>query len=132
MLRLFREKPSMSVVDDQYGCPTNASDIAHAIVQIIHRIRRNRSISWGIYHYAGRGKTNWYGFAEKVLEIAAPHDHFMLKELHPIPTSAYPTPAKRPQNSVLDCTKIKTVFGIDTVPWEQSLRGMLERLYQTP
>ena len=130
MLRLFRERPSVAVVDDQYGSPTNASDIADAILHIIGRIQRNRGADWGIYHYTGQGKTSWYGFAKKILDVAAPFDDFSLKELRPIPSAAYPTPVKRPANSVLDCTKIQEAFGIVTVPWEESLRAMLYRMYK--
>jgi len=130
MLRLFREKESVSVVEDQYGSPTNASDIAEAILHIIGHIQRNKETQWGVYHYTGQGKTNWYGFAKKVYELATPLDTFSLKELKPIPSSAYPTPARRPANSVLDCTKIQEMFGITSAPWEESLRGMLSSLYE--
>ena len=119
MLRLFREKPTVSVVDDQYGSPTYASDIADAILHVIGRIQKQKETQWGIYHYTGQGKTNWYGFAKKVYELATPLDAFLLKELKPIASAAYPTPARRPANSVLDCSKIQA-FGI-TVPWEESL-----------
>ena len=130
MLRLFREKESVSVVEDQYGSPTNASDIAEAILHIIGHIQRNKETQWGVYHYTGQGKTNWYGFAKKVYELAAPLDTFSLRELKPILSSAYPTPARRPANSVLDCTKIQEMFGITSAPWEESLRGMLSSLYE--
>jgi len=130
MLGLFREKPSVAVVDDQYGSPTNASDIADAILRIVDHIQKNKETEWGVYHYTGQGKTNWYGFAEKVYELAAPLDTFSLKELKPIPSSSYPTPAKRPANSVLDCTKIQEMFGIVPAPWEESLRGMLDEIYE--
>ena len=130
MLRLFREKESVSVVEDQYGSPTNASDIAEAILHIIGHIQRNIETQWGVYHYTGQGKTNWYGFAKKVYELATPLDTFSLRELKPIPSSAYPTPARRPANSVLDCTKIQEMFGITSAPWEESLRGMLSSLYE--
>ena len=130
MLRLFREKESVSVVEDQYGSPTNASDIAEAILHIIGHIQRNKETQWGVYHYTGQGKTNWYGFAKKVYELAAPLDTFSLKELKPIPSSAYPTPARRPANSVLDCTKIQEMFGITPAPWEESLRCMIHKNYE--
>ena len=130
MLRLFREKQSVSVVDDQFGCPTHAADIADAVVQIILWIKKTQKIPSGIYHYCGQGSTTWYGLAQKVLALAAPRDQFKVRELQPIPTSAYPTPAKRPANSILDCTKIIQTFGVEPVPWEDSLRQMLERYYR--
>ena len=129
MLRLFRARPSVSVVNDQYGCPTHAADIADAIVQIILWIQKNQKIPAGIYHYCGRGSTSWYGLAQKILSLAAPRDNFAVTELQPIPTSAYPTPAKRPANSVLDCSKIKQTFGIAPVSWEDGLKQMLQRYY---
>jgi len=129
MLRLFREKSSVSVVDDQLGCPTHAADIAEAIVQILVWIKNNQEIPSGIYHYCSQGSTSWYGFAQKVLALAGPLDHFVVTDLKPIPTSAYPTPAKRPANSVLDCTKIKQTFGIEPIPWEDGLKQMLRRYY---
>ena len=129
MLGLFREKRAVTVVDDQYGCPTHAADIAHAIIQIILWIKTNQITPAGIYHYCGQGSTSWFGFARKVLKLAAPKEQFVVSELQPIPTSAYPTPAKRPMNSVLDCSKIKKTFGIEPVPWEDGLRQMLQRYY---
>jgi len=129
MLRLFREKKSVSVVDDQLGCPTHAADIADAIVQILVWIKNNQEIPSGIYHYCGQGSTSWYGFAQKVLLLAAPLDRFKDVELRPIPTSAYPTPVKRPANSILDCTKIKQTFGIKPIAWEDGLKQMLQRYY---
>ena len=130
MLRLFREQPTVSVVDDQYGSPTYASDIADAILHVIGRIQKQKGADWGIYHYTGQGTTSWYGFAKKVYALATPLDAFLLKELKPIDSAAYPTPVRRPANSVLDCSKIKAAFGITTVPWEESLHRMLHRLYQ--
>jgi len=130
MLNLFRKERTVSVVDDQYGCPTHAADLADAILRIIAQTQKKPAAAWGIYHYAGQGTTSWYGFAKKVLALAASYDHFSLQQLTPIPTSEYPRPAQRPHNSVLDCNKIQRAFGIQTVPWEKSLEEMLERLYQ--
>jgi len=129
MLRLFREKRTISVVNDQLGCPTHAADIAATIVQILLWIQKNHRIPAGIYHYCSQGSTSWYGFALKVLSLAAPKDNFVVTELQAIPTSAYPTPAKRPANSILDCTKIKQTFGIEPVHWEEGLGHMLTRYY---
>ncbi len=129
LLRLFREKYSVSVVVDQFGCPTHAADIADAILQVILWLKKNQTIPSGVYHYCGQGHTSWYGFAQKVLALAAPMDQFVVSELQPIPTSAYQTPVKRPANSILDCTKIKQTFGIEPIPWEDGLKHMLKRLY---
>ncbi len=129
MLNLFREKRSVSIVNDQQGCPTHAADIADAIIQILLWIKVNQKVPSGIYHYCGRGHTSWYGFARKVLALAAPMEEFMVDKLQPIPSSVYPATAKRPVNSILDCAKIKQTFGIEPVPWENGLKQMLERYY---
>jgi len=129
MLRHFRKKSLVAVVNDQFGCPTHAADIADAIIQIIMWIQKNQKIPAGIYHYCGLGSTSWFGFAQELLKLAGPRDNFAVTELQPIPTRAYPTPAKRPLNSVLDCTKIKNTFGIEPIPWEEGLKQMVQRYY---
>jgi dTDP-4-dehydrorhamnose reductase len=129
MLKLGHEKETIRVVDDQYGCPTDAADLAETILLIIRRIHENRQVSWGTYHYCGKGRTSWYGFAKKIFEISKNYDSFNLKTIHAVSTREYPTPATRPANSVLDCSKIENVFGLALLPWEESLSRMLKRLY---
>lgn len=113
MLKFGSERPSMNVVDDQIGTPTHAVDLAKALLAIIQSGKK----AYGIYHFSNEGATSWYGFAKTIFEI-----NKINIELNPIPTSAYPTPAKRPEYSVLDKSKIKETFGIEIMDWEESLK----------
>ncbi len=131
MLRLGREREELCVVDDQHGCPTFAADLAEAILTIASLIEKGEDISWGTYHYCGAGSTTWYGFASKIFEIAKDHDTLKLKKVIPISTSEYPTPAKRPANSIMDCTLFERNFGITPKAWEGSLANMIAEYYHT-
>jgi dTDP-4-dehydrorhamnose reductase len=130
MLRLGKEKQELSVVDDQYGCPTFAADLAEAILTISSSIGRGQNISWGTYHYCGSGNTTWYGFASKIFEIAKDYDTLKLKKVIPISTLEYPTPASRPENSIMDCSSLKQNFNISPPEWQDSLEVMLQRLFE--
>jgi dTDP-4-dehydrorhamnose reductase len=118
MLRLAAERDSLSVVNDQIGTPTNAVDLAECLVKMIQTHNSQPTIhNFGIYNFSNEGQCSWYDFAKKILEI-----HKIKIALHPIPTSSYPTPAKRPTYSVLDKSKIKEVFGVAVTPWENTLK----------
>ena len=130
MLRMGREKDTLRVVSDQFGCPTFAVDLAEAILEVVRQAGKSESIKWGTYHYCGAGKTSWHGFATAIFEIARQYEKFAVKNVVPISTAEYPTPVKRPANSVLDCTKIKRYFDIRPRPWRESLDRMIERLYK--
>jgi dTDP-4-dehydrorhamnose reductase len=131
MLRLGRENESVRVVADQYGCPTYATDIAETILEIAALLLDNRQIAWGTYHYCGQGVTSWYGFAEAIFELAAQHTPLMVKRIEPISTAEYPTRAKRPANSVLDCSLLEKEFGICSLPWSESLARMIKGMFST-
>jgi dTDP-4-dehydrorhamnose reductase len=124
MLRLGRERESLSVVNDQSGCPTWAGDLAGAILHIAAALFRTPS-PWGTYHCSNRGETTWYGFAESIFELAPQDQGLRVQEIHPIPTEDYPTPAERPRSSVLDCARIHRTFGISLPPWRESLKTAL-------
>jgi dTDP-4-dehydrorhamnose reductase len=113
MLKLANERNSLNIVNDQIGTPTHAVDLAQALVKIV----LSGSQNYGIYHYSNEGKTSWYGFAKEIFNI-----NKTIIDLNPIPTSEFPTPAKRPKYSVLDKSKIKTEFGISINDWKESLR----------
>jgi len=130
MIELGRERDTLRVVSDQYGCPTIASDLAEAILELVRHVEKNESVKWGTYHYCGAGKTTWYGFAIAIFEAAGQYEEFAVKNVVPISTSEYPTPVKRPANSVLDCSKIERHFGIRPRPWREGLERMIERLYE--
>ena len=124
MLRLASERDTISVVNDQIGTPTNAVDLAEVLIKIICHTERSRSannsqlatFNFGIYNFSNEGQCSWYDFAKKIFEI-----NNISINLLPIPTSSFPTPAKRPSFSVLDKTKIKKVFGIEINNWEISI-----------
>jgi len=123
MLRLASERDSLSVVNDQIGTPTNAVDLAEAIVEIIRKSENlkfeisNFKSLFGIYNFSNKGQCSWYDFAKKIFEI-----NKIEIDLQPIPTSSYPTPAKRPAYSVLNKEKIMRFLGIEINNWEDSLR----------
>jgi dTDP-4-dehydrorhamnose reductase len=130
MLRLAREREEIRVVNDQYGCPTWAADLARALVAITgHMDKKGREVPWGTYHFCGRGHTSWHGFAEAIVEEGRRRETFRVAGVTPISTEEYPTAAQRPKWSVLDTKKIKEAFGIEPLSWRQGLRGMLDALY---
>lgn len=113
MVKLMTDKELLSVVADQHGTPTWASDIADVIMKII----QNKTWHPGIYNYSNSGEISWYDFASEIKQLI--HSSC---EVKPIPTSAYPTPAKRPQYSVLDKTKIISTYHIELKDWKESLK----------
>lgn len=128
MLRLGHEKEVLRVVNDQYGCPTYAGDIAETLLTIASHVKTNNR-SWGTYHYCGKEITTWYGFAQTIFEIAQKYTSLKLRELVPVRTDEYPTPAVRPHNSALDCTHIKQTFNISPTSWKIGLSSMIEAMY---
>ena len=119
MIRLMNERESIGVVNDQYGCPTFAADLAQAIMQIIVG---NNFIA-GIYHYSNKGKISWYDFAKEISQQI--NSHCVVNE---ITTSQFPTPASRPSYSVLDTSKIAETFNITIPEWKESLQKCLALL----
>ncbi len=130
MLKLGKEMEEIRVVADQHGCPTFAADLAETILDIVSLYDKGKEVTWGTYHFCGSGSTTWHGFASKIFEVAKPYDEFKVKNVTPIETSEYPTPAERPKNSVLDCSLLKGCFNINPPLWEDSLNIMLRRYYQ--
>ena len=127
MLRLAGERPGLRVVADQHGAPTSAADIAGAIAAVARQIASGNR-RWGTYHFTGGGATTWHGFAEAILVEAAPFRGPPPK-VEAIATADYPTPAKRPANSVLDCGRIGEVFGIAQRPWRAALADVIREIY---
>lgn len=116
MLRLASEKEFLNVVNDQIGTPTNANCLAKVIIQIIPHPTSDIRHSYGIYHFSNEGVCTWYDFAKKIFEL-----NNIKISVNPIPTTSYPTAAIRPKYTVLDKTKMKTVFGIKIKSWEEGL-----------
>ncbi|MDC6365654.1 MULTISPECIES: dTDP-4-dehydrorhamnose reductase [Flavobacteriaceae] len=121
MLRLSEERKELSVIDDQFGTPTYAKDLAAFVLKIVY----SQETSYGVYHYSNQGETTWYSFAKAIFELS---DTGI--ELYPIPTEAYPTPAERPKYSVLDKSKVEQTFGIQIPDWRDSLKQAL-KMHQT-
>lgn len=119
MLRLASERDSLSVVNDQIGTPTNAVDLAEVLIAIILKNQKSATVNLQskIFNFSNEGECSWYDFAKKIFEI-----HTISINLQSIPTTSFPTPAKRPSYSVLDKSKIKRVFGITIAHWEESLK----------
>ncbi len=117
MLRLASERDSLSVVNDQIGTPTNAVDLAEVLIKIVSSNSQLLISNFGIFNFSNEGHCSWYDFAKKIFEI-----NNIKIDLIPIPTSSYPTPAKRPTQSVLDKTKIKSVFCVIIDCWDESLK----------
>ncbi|WP_308224960.1 dTDP-4-dehydrorhamnose reductase [Flavobacterium sp. J372] len=112
MIRLGNERNSLSVVNDQKGTPTHAVDLANVLIIII----LSRNTNYGIYNYSNEGSCTWYEFAKEIFRI-----NKINVTIHPITTSAYPTPALRPKYSVLDKDKIKKIFDLKIPLWKDSL-----------
>jgi len=117
MLRLASERDTISVVNDQIGTPTNAIDLADSLLKIITKQSKQNTEHYGIYHFSNEGQCSWYDFAQKIFEVKN-----IKTNLLPIPTTSFPTPAKRPKYSVLDKSKIKVTFGLEIKNWEESLK----------
>ena len=128
MLRLAGERPVLRVVADQTGSPTGAADIAAAIAAILQQLAAGNR-RWGTYNFAGAGAVTWHGFAEAIFELAAPW-RGPPPRVEAITTAEYPTPARRPANSVLDCTKIEEDFGIRPRPWREALADVVREIYK--
>ena len=133
MLRLAGEREDLQVVNDQQGCPTWTKDLASALTAMCERIKLGRSIiPWGTYHFCGAGETTWHGFAQATIEEARVFQKLAVKGIIPIPTEAYPTPARRPRYSVLDCSKIQDSFGLTPPTWRKGLHHCIREIYACP
>ena len=119
MLNLFATKEELSIVADQFGQPTNANDLAEAIMKII----KSEKITPGIFNFSNLGRISWFDFAKKIAELSEAKI-----KLNAIETSQYPTPAKRPKNSVLDLDKISKTYAIQLKSWEESLEDCVQIL----
>lgn len=124
MLRLMKERNELNVVSDQFGSPTSADDLAAFILAIISKTIADHA-AWvpGIYHYSNEGVISWYDFASAIRELSGSSCR-----LNPIPTSQFPTPAKRPAYSAMDKSKVKQVFGASIAPWKDSLERCMQSL----
>jgi len=127
MLRLGGQRPEMRVVVDQKGKPTAAADLARAVIAAAGRVMRDDG-PWGTFHVSNAGPTTWHGFAVTIFEGAGKRGATVPGKVEAIPASEYPTPAKRPSNSELDCNKFERAFGHRFRPWSQALDEVLDEL----
>ena len=132
MLAVGPSRPRLTVVADQHGCPTAAADLGDTILAIIARLDASgwQPIYRGIFHAAGTGATTWHGLAVATFEEAGRHGA-NVPEVVPIATVDWPSPAKRPANSRLDCTKLQAVFGVRLPHWRDSLTRTVDTIFAT-
>jgi dTDP-4-dehydrorhamnose reductase len=131
MLTLGQTRDSLRVVADQHGCPTAAADLAAAILAIAARIETDGwDDSWsGVFHAAGSGETTWHGLAMAVFAAASRHGAKTPASVAAISTAEFPTPARRPANSRLDCARLEAVFGIRLPDWRDSLTRTVDAIF---
>jgi len=128
MLQLGSSREQLHVVNDQFGKPTCAREIARVVLEILPK----HQVQWGLYHLAQPEVISWHGFAEEIFAQARSGDQIssslLVKNVSPISTSGYPTPAKRPSNSVLDSIKLEQTFSVKLTGWRQSLAATVSAL----
>ncbi len=130
MLRLGAEREELKVVSDQMGAPTYVPQLARASLKALGNALRKEEFPSGVYHLCHAGATSWYGFATAIFEQArAQGVSLKVHKIHPIPTEQYPTPAKRPKNSRLDCNKAYQVLGVEMPSWQQGLQACMKEKY---
>ena len=122
MLRLFKEKSEINVINDQLGSPTYAADLAEVIMKFVEKMKQGNDF-FGIVNYCNDGVTTWFDFAEEIKSMVRSNC-----KINPIPTSSYKTAAKRPLYSVLDTSKIKNLLHLDIPTWKESLEKCIKLL----
>jgi len=130
MLRLARERDRLTIIDDQIGAPTGADLLADVTAHAIRRVLQQPELS-GLYHLVARGETSWYGYACYVLNLArqAGIELKVAEEsVIPVPTSAFPLPARRPLNSRLNASKLQTIFDVHLPVWQTGVERMMKEI----
>ena len=127
MLRLARERSELKVVNDQFGAPTSADDLAAAILRVLQQCAQSPSVATGVYHAVSEGVTTWFGLAEAVFAVARRRG-LKTPRLMPISSAEYPTPARRPSNSRLDGAKLARDYGIKFQDWRSAVEPIVETL----
>lgn len=117
MLRLGKERGSLSVVNDQTGSPTYAGDLANAVITLLQQPTPAR----GIYHFGGNRSATWFEFAQSIFQAASAAQGSPVPELTPITTDQYPLPAPRPSYSIMDCRKIEDEYELQASDWKKAL-----------
>lgn len=127
MLRLAAERERLSVVDDQHGCPTSAGDLAAGLAVVAQALATDPAAPTGTHHYVNAGATTWCGFARAIIAGNARRGGRSVP-VDAIPTSAFPTPARRPANSVLSTASLTAAYGLTPRPWAEAVDAILDRL----
>ena len=133
ILRLAKEKDELNIIADQHGAPTSAELIADVTALALYRISQSESHATlaGTYHLVAGGETTWHGFARHLLELVRARDvelKVQPENVRPIPTEAYPLPAKRPQNSRMDTTKLSNTFSLHLTDWRYHVQRLVDEL----
>jgi dTDP-4-dehydrorhamnose reductase len=132
MLRLARDRERLAVVNDQIGAPTSARVLARATAQILEALQKIPSPPSGLFHAVCQGETSWHGFAEEIFRLARLAGFSMkLNRCEAIPSSAYPTPARRPLNSRLNTSRLQREWGITTASWQEALKEMMPEILRS-
>ena len=128
MLAAAERNSTLNVVSDQHGCPTSAADLAAALLEVARQLQTEwRPELSGILHVAGSGSTTWHGLAAATFQAALRHGR-AAPDLRAIATAAWPTPARRPPDSRLNCDRLASVFGVSLPPWRLSLDAVVDAL----
>lgn len=128
MLRLFKEKDSLNVVDDQVGGPTAADAIAVTLLQMTQQVLNEPTFSnYGVYHYCGNPEVTWCGFANAILACADQQSR-RVGTIKPVTSAEFPSKVTRPKYSLLDCSKLKKVFGIAPCDWQNALTQVVKEI----
>ncbi|BCN37370.1 dTDP-4-dehydrorhamnose reductase [Alicycliphilus denitrificans] len=130
MLRLAQERERLTVIDDQWGAPTGADLLADVTAHAIRHLQQ-RPQDGGLYHCVAGGETTWHSYAKYVVEHARQAQtaiNIKATEIAPVPTGAFPTPARRPHNSRLDNARLQAAFGLRLPPWQQGVARMLTEI----
>ncbi len=139
MIRLAQTRETLQVINDQHGVPTGADLLADVTAHCLRQVQSANPAAHqelaGIYHLAASGATTWFAYANYVLAqvaIAQPAIELVANEVRPVPTSAFPTPARRPHNSRLNTNKIQAAFGLRLPPWKDGVARMLSEIEHVP
>jgi dTDP-4-dehydrorhamnose reductase len=129
--RLSREREELRVVDDQLGAPTSTENISKVLLRICEQMQNPDFDAFGTYHYCDEPATNWFEFAEASVAETRQYEALAVKRIIPITTEQFPTPAKRQQNSRMDCNKLKNQFGIEQYSWQMALKKMIKDIHDS-
>ena len=125
MLKLARERERLTVISDQIGAPTGADLLADVTAHAIRAVQSRPELG-GLYHLVAGGETHWHGYASFVIDFARrAGEALAVTEIAPVPTTSFPTPAKRPHNSRLATQKLQRAFGLRLPDWKSGVERML-------